>query len=289
MKYIDLWGIGFQIKPDEKEFKESVIALLCDQFCHEDITIILTQDITTIPVLGKNVIVFLSANELSRTPYYFSSVGLIYTDFWNPSMPKNMRPFPLGLNERTTGRFFTQKKLLPLSQRKIDISFIGSRHGNDTHRPVMLDAVNAITKFSKHIETYTAFFHEQQKDKNTTANKISNYFEVLHNSKISLCPGGGQSIGEGYFPGWESYRLNESLKAGNLIITNFNWSPWYTGPNMFYVSKWKDLNTDFIENILNQDIDKIQKDSVLYYREKLSRVAILNSVVADIENHLTSI
>jgi hypothetical protein len=58
MKYNDLhtWE---NLKPDEKEYKESIIEFLCDHFCHEDIQIIFTHDTNSLPIYGKNVITFL--------------------------------------------------------------------------------------------------------------------------------------------------------------------------------------------------------------------------------------
>lgn len=285
MKYIDnlFWPTE---KPDEKEFKESVICFLCEHFCHEDITIILTRDAEKLPVYGSNVVVFFSGNEASFIPQYHEYVGVIYTDFWNPGMPKNIKNIPLGTNERTSGRFITQEKIIPISERELDFCFVGCRHSHSavSHRSIMFNAIEKIDpSLKKIVSGYEGFFYQPHIDKQQITDKKQQYIDLLNNTKISLCPGGNASIGDGYFPGWETYRFSESMRSGNIIICNYDWSPWYKGPNVFYIDHWSKLTTEFIRDILAKDLNSIQKQGIQYYRESISRFNILKSIVNDIE------
>ena len=283
MKYIDLHNWENE-KPDEKEYKESIIALLCDYFCHEDITFILTANCDSIPVHGSNVVVFLSANERSIVPQYHTKVGMIYTDFWNPDMPSHIKSIPLGLNERTSGRFIQTEPLMPISQREIDICFIGATHLANPHRREMIESVNRLDSYKKIINTYETFFYNVGAPNEDQIQRRKKYFDVLGSTKISLCPGGGNSHGSGYFPGWETYRFNESLRAGNIIITNTNWCKWYQGPNIFYIDSWNKLDNTFIDSILSQDTNLLQKQGIANYRQNLSRNAIQQDIINDIKN-----
>ena len=284
MKYIDLHSWPTE-KPDEKEYKESIIALLCDHFCHENITFILTRDHATLPEYGKHVIVFLSANEPSRHPTYSDKVGLIYTDFWTPEMPKNVKNIPLGFNERTSGRFIAGEKITPITERSIDMCFVGSHHGTNSHRMEMLASLNKIDpSIKKVVSTYSGFFY-QPNNYEEVARK-NGYIDLLYNTKISLCPGGNASSGSGHFAGWETYRFNESQRAGNIIVCNYDWSEWYKGPNVIVIDSWSNLTTQFVHNLLKQDLDTLQRQGIKNYKEKISRVNVLNSIVNDIESLL---
>ena len=285
MKYIDIhtWE---REKPDEKEFKESIIALLCDYFCHDDVIFVLTHDWRSVPVTGSNVVVFLGANEQSYVPLYHKDVGVIYTDFWNPNMPSNVLSIPLGLNERTSGRFLQTEPVVSLIEREKDVCFIGSSHGAQTHRREMLNALHNIKNYKRIVKVYDSFFYDVGAPSEKHKERNAEYLKVLQQTKISLCPGGGLAQGEGYFPGWESYRFSESLRLGNIIITNINWCEWYKAPNVFYIKNWRDLDNNFIKDILDRDINEIQKQGIVYYKQKLSRPAILQHIIQDIEKYV---
>lgn len=281
MRYIDLYNGS--IKPDEKEYKESIIEYLCDYFCHNKFTLILTGIANNFKIEDpSNTIVFLSGNEYSIVPEYHSSVRGIFTDFWLPNMPENVYEIPLGINERSDSRFIQfNNEIKPISSREYDLCFIGSVHGNSaSHRLEMLDSLNNIQKFKKYINPYQNFFYQYEDiEKNK---KI--YRDILLNTKISLCPGGAKTIDYGkLFSGWESYRFNESLRYGNIIICNYNWSKYYVGPNIFYIENWSDLTEDYISNILQQPLDIIQQRGIENYKQHISRPAVLRNIINQIE------
>lgn len=189
MKYIDLYS-GPE-KPDEKEYKESIIEFLCDYFCYNNFTLILTNANYDLQIDDpSNTIIFLSGNEYSFVPDYHNSVKAIFTDFWLPNMPPNVYEIPLGINERSDSRFIQfDDTIKPISLREYDLCFIGSVHGNSaSHRLSMLNSLNNIQKFKKYIVPYQNFFY-QYKDIEESKKQYKN---TLLNSKISLCPGGAK-------------------------------------------------------------------------------------------------
>lgn len=281
MRYIDLYNGS--IKPDEKEYKESIIEYLCDYFCHNNFTLILAS-INTKPNIEDpaNTIVFLSGNEYSVVPEYQPFVKAIFTDFWLPTMPENVYEIPLGINERSDSRFIQfNDTIKPISSREYDLCFIGSTHGNSaSHRLSMLNSLNNIHKFKKYINPYQNFFYQYE---DIEQNKKL-YKNILLNSKISLCPGGAKTLNYGkLFSGWESYRFNESLRYGNIIICNYNWSKYYSGPNVFYIEDWSDLTENYLSDVLYQPLDIIQHKSIEYYKKYTSRPVVLNNIINQIE------
>lgn len=288
MKFIDNLFYT-DVKPDEKGYKESLLVMLTDYFCLENLTFILTRSVQKLEEYGRHVIVFLSGNEASYVPLYADKVGLIYTDFWNPSMPSNMKSVPLGHNERSEGQFLGHEHIPLISKRPTDLYFAGALHSKNSHRRIMVRKMNELCpSIKQNLFTYQDFFFgvfncpENREEKNQ---EFKNY---LRQSKICLCPGGYWSQGSenGFFPGWESYRFGEAMRAGSLIITNFNWSKWYQAPNVFSISSWEDLTSDLIKDILNSDVDSIQFAAKEYYRKKLSRPAILQEIIQDIETQI---
>lgn len=285
MRYIDCYNYP-DVKPDEKEYKESIISFLCDHFYHSDIDIILTNvNNNKISINTKNTIVFLSGNEYSIVPSYADHVKAIFTDFWLPSMPQNIYEIPLGFNERSDGRFIQLNlSINPISQRNYDITFCGSLHGNSAnHRVLMLQALQNFKKYNAHIETYNDFFYGE-KNINTRQQK---YQKVMLDSKISLCPGGAKTFDRGsFFSGWETYRFNESLRYGNIIICNYSWSQYYSGPNVFYIDNWSDLTEKYIDNIMSKDLDQIQLAGIQYYKKHTSRFNVLKNIISIIEKNV---
>lgn len=286
MKYIDTLFYS-DIKPDEKSFKESLLIMLTDHFCLEKLTFILTRDVHNLPEFGPNVIVFLSGNESSSNPTYANKVGLIYTDFWNPTMSSNVKSIPLGHNERSEGSFLGHESVPLISERAVDVYFAGALHSENSHRRTMIKKMKMLCpSIKQNLFTYTDFFFGAFNSPENREAKNKEFKNYLKNSKICLCPGGywSQNSNLSYFPGWESYRFGEAMRAGSLIITNFNWCKWYQAPNVFSIPSWNDLTTDLIKDILNLDVNAIQLEAKRYYRKKLSRSVILQEIIHDIES-----
>lgn len=286
MLYVDIYP-GADIKPDEKEYKESIISIICDHFYHNNLKFILASSKTaSLPYEDKTTVVFLSGNEQSIVPRYVNNVALIFTDFWLPTMPSNMREIPIGFNERSEGRFLSSNiDISNITSRYYDLCFIGSTHSlNNSHRTELLNQLDSLkNKYNIFTNSYTKFFYGCD----NINQKKKQYKEILYNTKISLCPGGLYATGRDLvFPGWETYRFNESIRYGNIIICNYNWSKYYSGPNVFYIDTWKNLNNVFINNILSNDLNERQKLGLLHYKKHLSRFNIIHNLIQDIEKIL---
>lgn len=291
MKYHDLYQDPWW-KPHEKEYKESIVSLLCDHFCHEDIHIVLAGfTIKELPVKGQNVIVFFCGNEASAVPSYINDVGLIYTDNWLPTMPSKMKGIPVGFNEDLETRFIQTNKLKPISQRSYDISFIGSYYNGN--RDMLLSALKELqTYLNIKLVIHDTYFYLNNFNNTTIQEKKKIYLETLADTKIIACPFGAignNNNSANLSPGWETFRFCESLIAGNIILTTHFWSEWHKGPNIISLKNWKELTSPYVKSLLDQDLDTLQKEGIKHFRKKLSRVNILNSIIQDIEQLLITI
>lgn len=274
--------------PDEKSYKENIIKILYDYFFHEDLIFVLTNNPNKISVTGDNVIVFLSGNESSIYPVYWSKVKLIFTDFWLPIMPNNIHHIPLGNNTRSSkGDFydFGVSNSKKISEREIDICFMAAMHTNSFEREIVHNELKNFKNLSVHNYMYHAFYYADS-ERDATKNI---YFEVLSNSKINICVGGNLKYLKkaNYFAGYETYRHLESSMMSNIIITDVHWSPYHMSPSTFVIDDWKNFNESYVSNILNNyDLDDLQLKSINYYKESQSKLGQIKRMIGIIEQNI---
>lgn len=285
MKYIDNYFYT-DCTPDEKAYKENIIKLLYDYFCHTNYTFILTNNKNILPEYGNNVVVFLSGNELSEIPVYFNKVKYIFTDFYLPDMPKNIFPILMGNNSRSSnGDYYNYtNSIKQIQEREIDICFMGAIHRPGSDRDIVKNQLKNFKDIKVYCKFYNDFFFDKKSPEDIEKNK-QNYFNILKNTKISICTGGNHAFVKkgAYFAGWESYRFLESMQLGNIIITNINWPQYYKSPNVFFVDNWSNLTEEYVKEILTKDLNFLQKQSFDFYKKNISKYAIIQNIINIIE------
>jgi hypothetical protein len=163
--------------------------------------------------------------------------------------------FPINIGYNSSGfenlNFDSSKKM---DERNINCFFSGQI--NNQNR---ISLINKLKTFNnnKNIINFTKGFREGL--------EIQEYKDMLSNTKISLVP-------KGISP--ETFRFTESFASGCLVITTEKINVWYyeTCPAIF-LNSWEELNEDFINNLLNKNLEIERQKSLEYFDKCLSGIS----------------
>jgi hypothetical protein len=76
-------------------------------------------------------------------------------------MPSNMKPVPLGHNERSEGSFMGYESIPLISERPVDLYFAGALHSENSHRRVMVQKMRQLCpSIKQNLFTYQDFFFD---------------------------------------------------------------------------------------------------------------------------------
>jgi hypothetical protein len=165
----------------------------------------------------ENSLVLMNADEQYRIPseYYNPNVKFIFKQYSYHNCNK-MLGIPLGCPSD-----FGVKRRKEFQSRKIDFSFVGQIGNRDD----VYQLVKKISNFKAN--SFIGF----TKGFNSGLNKDI-YYEILHDSKIVICPRGASSF--------ESFRLYEAAYSGAIVLCAPQPKNWIYLNNPF--TEYKDLD-----------------------------------------------
>ena len=109
-----------------------------------------------------------------------------------------------------------------------------------------------------------------------TGINIDEYYSLLGDTKISLAPDGTAAR--------DTFRYNESLGSGCIVITTKKEDLWYyKNSPAFFINSWNELTQGLIEKILSMDIDEIYYKNLEHYKEYLSEEAVAEYMIKKIK------
>lgn len=239
-----------------------------------DYSIVITIDFNSLPQTKYRKIVFLICEAGARgvMPYTsYSDVVAVFRFYgveWGYDN-KYVFPIPVGYNcisnETRMNRMYPEKKI---AERKYDIFYSG---WTLSERKVLVNKLEELsTSFNVFSRSNTAF---------RSGLDIDDYYRCLGDSKICVVPRGNPNGISA-----DTFRYSEACGSGCIIFTTPHPDFWYChNAPVFYVNNWGELTKEYMDNIMNKDLDAIQNDTLRYYRECLSEEAVANYVLKNIK------
>lgn len=290
--YKKKYSIYFQLKFIEK-FLNELSKLLGKKFKKYNFYIYSSNNVNELPHSvninhSKKILIFIS-NETNYIPFNLEKYFFCIFKCYLPYEPKNSKIFSFPLNIISDVK---RNKVIPINKRPIDIFFCGNLNSN------RLNLYNALSSNSKIFSKITnKFFYSilvrtglKQKflsrNMNIAVNgnnyiKFTNgfngeggglnyneYFRLLNNSKVILCPRGYISP--------ETFRHYEAIKSGSVVITEkLPKTYFYKNAPYIEINNWKDGIIKAEKLILNLvKLKNIQKRNNLYYKQIMSEKSV---------------
>lgn len=222
-------------------------------------SIICTANLHTLPKSKNRKLVILIGDENGEGHNYKENVKVFR--YYNLRNISNIYyPIPCGYN--SSG--YQMKKMYPekkLQDRKYDIVFYGQRIG--TYRKDMFDIMDELSdKFNMRFNVNSTF---------RSGLNIDEYYKLLGNSKISFVPNGTAV---------ETFRYNESFGSGCVVVTPKTFNLWYYEKSpAHFIDNWNQVDENFVQEILNGDLNKMYKENLEYYNNYLSEEAVANYII----------
>jgi hypothetical protein len=220
--------------------------------------VIWTDNKSSLPITGKDVIVIQHSDERYGIPSYHKDVAAIFKHYVKSDCEAgNIYPLPLGYMPMVINL-----PSIPIQHRPIDVIFTGENH---TNRFVILQ------ELAQRLNGKCNF----QFGRNNSVSLIGpHYAEVMINSKISLALPGALTN--------ESYRPFESMKFGcvTLNATKNNPDNWVWRNTPMVDVDWNnyDETANKILNLLSTPhvMEDISRQSVIHYKNtyREDRVAL---------------
>ena len=196
-------------------------------------------------------------NERDYQPMFYEMFDIVFRFYLTKNCDYS-KIYPINIGYNSTGKKgLKPKSVKKLSERKYNVFFMG----NKNIRPDFTDSITKIKQsFSIH---FTSGFREGV--------PIEQYFELLSDAKICLVP-------SGYSP--ETFRYSESFGSGCIVITDSKDDVWYYNDTpAIVVPNWSVVTEEFLQNILNSNIDELQQKNLEYYEKCLSPEANANYII----------
>ena len=228
-----------------------------------DFSIVFTADWETLPKTKFKKIVILGGDERFNAgiqPYFqYSDVVAVFRiyneDGWYGN--KYVFPIPPGYNCRSEGqkmtRFYPEKKL---SERKWDIFYSGQVLNN--RKELVKQLIPLAKEFNVYSQTNPSF---------RTGLPIDEYYQMLGDSKICVCPDGTAV---------DTFRFVEACASGCIVITTPKSDLWYyEDAPIQVVEDWTELTYWLIEELFHgKPLSMIKSEVLGYYEYSLSPKAV---------------
>jgi hypothetical protein len=163
---------------------------------------------------------------------------------------KKVFPINVGYNSSGLGTldFNSAKKM---SERNINCFFSGQV--NNQNRMSLINKLNTFNN-DKNLINVTGGFRQ--------GFDVKEYTNILSDTKICLVP-------QGVSP--ETFRFTESFASGCIVITTEKLDVWYyeSCPAVF-LDSWELLTEDFINNLLDKNLEFEREKSLKFYNDYLS-------------------
>jgi len=199
-------------------------------------------------------------NEKFYNPKFYHNLDIIFRFYLSDNCDyKKIYPISSGYNS-SGEKGVKLNPTKPLSKRKYDVSFFGRK----SSRPDFVNSINQIKNL----------YNIKLTDGFRQGVPIQEYYTILSESKICLAPS-GDSV--------ETFRYTESFGFGCIVITDNTKDVWYYNDTpAIVVSDWSIVTQEFLNNILNSNIDSMYEKNIEYYQNYLSPEAnasyILNTI-----------
>jgi len=229
-------------------------------------SIIFTADFKTLPDTKYKKIVILGGDEsgdAGLNPYsQYNDVVAVFR-FYNKADRydnKYIYPIPIGYNCRSNGslmiRMYPEKKI---SERTYDIFYSGQTL---EWRKPLVSKLDELNKYFNILYQSTPSFRQGM--------DINEYYQTMGDSKVCVCPDGTVV---------DTFRFIEACGSGCIIITTPKPNLWYYhNAPVFIIDNWGLLTREYIENILNEDMEDIRNATLDYYHQYLSAEAVANYI-----------
>jgi hypothetical protein len=264
--------IFYQVPRDllcETNYLDDIINVLNNRI--SNYSIIVTNNGHELPITRFKKIVLLIGEEVlpaGAIPYKSYTDIIKVFRFFNIEgrYNKNPLPLPVGYNCKSNGqtmiRMYPEKRL---QERRYDIFYAG-------HVGLLECRIELINKLASLTDLFKIFYQANSKFREGLP--IDDYYRLLGDSKICVVPD-GSSI--------HTYRFAEACGSGCVIITTHKSDLWYyRDAPLFYIDNWRRLTKEFLDNILNSDLDVLQDEIKKYYDEYLSGSAVADFIIKNI-------
>lgn len=204
-------------------------------------------------------------NELVESGFdnkLYEHFDLIFR-FYQPENCDHKKIFEINIGYNSTGNNrINFNSNIPMSERKNDVFFSGKLGGRNN--------------FSQVTKLRNPKYNINITNRFRGGYDINEYVNILSNSKICLAP-------NGYSP--QTFRYSEAFASGCIVITNVKFDSWYGRHSPAYiVNDWSELTEDYIQKILDSDLEKERKKSIEYYEKYLSPEANARYILNVINN-----
>jgi hypothetical protein len=219
-------------------------------------------------------IVILTGDEQGNaglTTFKDQDVLLVFRIFNKPGWYDNKYIFPIppGYNWTMHNNSDAMVDMYPdklIKDRKMDIFYSGQP------LPLRMPLVNKLNVLKSKFQIYNNITPSFR-----TGLNIDEYYKMLGDAKISVCPD-GTSI--------DTFRYVESFGSGCVVITtNKDKNIWYyeKSPAIF-LNNWDELTEDLINKSLKNG--ELREKGLKYYQDYLSEDAVANYIYDKIKNKI---
>jgi len=289
-----IYDDGKQLDPGTLDYTYSIISNLKKSLpnFNEYLFIVYNHLGTTLPI-SRNFkhdkkILFWEAGESKQQP--FDEIKSDYLHIFSnyvKTNPRVVNSIPLGYWD---SKIFG--KVIEMSERLHDISFIGCLNRNRVHLASLLSgrskewiALGLLKRKEKTLETlnaiiqwrYTNDYFLFTKDFGAGLDK-EKYSYRLRNSKIVLCPRGWVNT--------ECFRMFEAMKMGCVVITEkLPEREYYRNIPIIQVDRWRDglkIARELIGN--NEKLSELGKSNQKFYNEHFDPIAVAKNICSVIKS-----
>ncbi|MFZ9740344.1 MAG: hypothetical protein ACO3CQ_00410 [Candidatus Nanopelagicaceae bacterium] len=202
-------------------------------------------------------------NEEYYDDKFYKNFDMIFRNYhYNRSDNSKVFNFSLGYNSSGNSviEFDNSKKI---SERTIDVFF----SGQIGHRESFYHYVTNNLRGNYQINFNGRF---------RGGIDIDDYIKTLSNTKICLVPNGLSK---------ETFRYAEAFASGCVVITTENINVWYyENSPAYFVNNWNQVTDEYIQNILQSNLDIKQTEGIRYYKKYLSPESSAKYIISKIRN-----
>jgi hypothetical protein len=228
----NLPGVEVMIPPvySELPMLKSVFELLCNHPLFKAFNWVIAHMYADQPhqfstSLNHSTIMIYLSNEDFRIPAYASELGLIFTPYWWPTQPSNLRAIPLGCNGEVP-----ELTLVPWPERELDLFYSGHAH---KYRQGLYHFLQEVLLQFRPCEQELAAI-ALWSSRFRAGLDAQSYARFLSQSRVALVPRGHSAM---------TYRLFEAMRAGCVLLCDNLPPAWYLEhcPRIVMPADWHNL------------------------------------------------
>lgn len=253
-----------------------IVRIVSNYFFHSDYNFIVDFE-THKTEEGKKNILFLSGHDSPNKIRNLENYDIIFANFVEHDKFKNIHYIPLGLAKQFNN--IESFSLIPIRDRNINMFYCGCAHRN------RLLFYNNFVEISKHIDNCEIKITKQNNPQEHIIEsnpslfiKHIDYWEKLCNTKVHpICINAHSSTAH------DNYRYFESIMTGTINILaekSIRENLWtYDYPLNVFIDSWREFTPELVKNSIERLQDTNIEESILSYRQKLSKHAICSRII----------